>query len=179
MIIEHKFAHQLTDSEKLQVLEVFQDDLSFETRAEKLAFEDRWMGPYFNDLPDLSHFFLVKDNSQLNVTGYLVASFDSEKFLPAFVDRVTSYAVFKDLFSTFPAHLHINLSSKCRGAGLGSALLKALLKLLIENKVRGVHLVTSPLARNVNFYRKNGFTVEYKRPFKGTELLFMGKSLQH
>jgi len=85
--------------------------------------------------------------------------------------------IFSDLYDSYPAHLHINLAEASRGQGLGSQLIQHLEGILRDQGIRGLHLVTSPDARNRSFYRKNGFHVEFVRPYKGTMMLFMGKSL--
>jgi hypothetical protein len=84
---------------------------------------------------------------------------------------------FKELFKTYPAHLHINMSAECRGMGHGGLLIEAAQKILVENNILGLHIITAPDARNRGFYHKNGFTDEQVCEYKGIELLFMGKQL--
>ena len=176
MKLSIKPALQLNSSEVTQIMQLFNADLNFESEQKREAFEDRWMGPYLQDLPSETLFFLAKDDDDV-VQGYLLLAQDSKLFLEAFSNRAKSYQVFSDLFEEYPAHLHINLTPNCRGQGVGSKLMKSLIVHLTEQKVEGVHLVTSPDARNVSFYRSNGFLVEEQRPLRSTPLLFMGQKI--
>ena len=90
--------------------------------------------------------------------------------------------LFDDLYDAYPAHLHINLTSAARGHGLGGRLIAALEENLRSTGVPGLHLVTDPHARNVSFYRKNGFTHAVERPLTTSDghtapLLLLGKEL--
>jgi ribosomal protein S18 acetylase RimI-like enzyme len=174
--LKHKLASSISEHEREQVLEIFHHDLDFECREHMLHFEDRWMGPYLKELPDQSHFLLACNEQQV-VIGYLLYALDSDLFLRPFESRLQSYAIFKDLFKKFPAHLHINLSGRCRGYGVGSILMQSMLETLREEGLSGVHLVTSPDARNVSFYQKNGFDVNVERALRTTPLLFLGQRL--
>jgi hypothetical protein len=86
------------------------------------------------------------------------------------------FDLFKDEYLKYPAHLHINLSESSRGLGLGSILIKE-----FETKVSatscGVHLITSPTARNRGFYLKNEYLHEIVKTYNKSEILLMGKEL--
>lgn len=65
----------------------------------------------------------------------------------------------RELLTTYPAHLHIDLLPRVQGGGRGRALMDTLLGALREAGAVGVHLGVG--ARNVNaqgFYRHLGFT---------------------
>jgi ribosomal protein S18 acetylase RimI-like enzyme len=65
----------------------------------------------------------------------------------------------------YPAHLHINLEARFRGAGGGRRLMEAYLAQLAGLGVRGVHLrTTSENAAAVAMYTRLGFTLLDARP---------------
>jgi ribosomal protein S18 acetylase RimI-like enzyme len=66
--------------------------------------------------------------------------------------------------------------------GLGGKLVDTLTSAVAREGACGLHLVTGPNARNVSFYRRQGFTDEVERilPLTGQQdvaLLFLGKPL--
>lgn len=143
----------------------------FSSPERKEAFYKRWCGDYVTNFSE--HFFLMVEEGKL--LGYLSGCIDSASAKS--ILEVPGYLVFEDLFSQFPAHLHINFHPDCRGRGLGSVLVNEYCSHLINLGVIGVHLVTSPEALNVNFYRRLGFLKEEPRQFNTMSLLFMGKIL--
>lgn len=126
--------------------------------------------------------FLVALGPEERVYGYICGVADTRAH-PELYRVAEHIPVFDDLYSEYPAHLHINLTADSRGHGLGSRLIHALEERLNARGVRGLHLVTSEGARNVTFYRKNRFHVEIARglPHEGdnaaSRMLFMGKTL--
>lgn len=88
--------------------------------------------------------------------------------------------LFPELVKQYPAHLHINLTSACRGKGIGSKLMEKLEEKLKKAKIPGIHLgVMENNTPALNFYKKHGFEIKY-RLFLGENIgytLFMGKSL--
>ena len=80
-------------------------------------------------------------------------------------------------FESFQAHLHINLSETARGLGIGSSLTRVFENSMKSRGICGIHIVTSPNARNVGFYRKNSYNFEAVIQWKSAQLLFMGKQL--
>ena len=66
----------------------------------------------------------------------------------------------------YPAHLHTNIAPpEYRGKGMGKALMEAYFAYLRENKIRGVHLVTS--SRNkiaLKLYYRMGFKDLFRGP---------------
>lgn len=110
------------------------------------------------------------------VLGYICGVADTGRH-PDLYELSDHLPLFEDLYERYPAHLHINLTAASRGQGLGGRLIAA-----FEGRLSapGLHLVTDAGARNVSFYRKNGFTDEFTRRLggpDGPELLFMGKRL--
>jgi GNAT superfamily N-acetyltransferase len=58
----------------------------------------------------------------------------------------------------YPAHLHIDLTERVRGTGLGRVLIERLLTELRERRVGGVHLGVDPRNTNaIGFYGHLGF----------------------
>jgi GNAT superfamily N-acetyltransferase len=164
------------------ILDIFFGSANKESlnRGSREEFQDRWTGYYFSLTPDWI-FAAINDNTS-QVLGYLMGTPDSRAAMPFYKHRLSSYALFEDLFEAFPAHLHMNTDAKFRGQGVGHALIERFVHELRQaegNPAGGVHLVTSPDALNVTFYRREGFTHEVERTTtSGVPLLFMGRPLK-
>lgn len=143
----------------------------FSSEEKKKAFFKRWCGDYIEHYPD--EFFLMMEGDQLK--GYLSGCLNSKS--AALILEVPGYNIFSDLFDQFPAHLHINFHSSCRGRGLGTLLIEKFCDELKLKGMAGVHLVTSPGAANISFYLRSGFSHEVQRERGPMRLLFMGKYL--
>ena len=63
----------------------------------------------------------------------------------------------------YPAHCHINLDTRFRHAGTGSALLHAFLDYVWAHGVRGVHIITATDGGK-GFFNRAGFTLLAKYP---------------
>ncbi len=148
---------------------------TFADDEEREAFFQKWTSFYFQRAPEQVFFALGADDQK--VLGYLTGYHDSLAAQSALSATNKAYDVFADLFERFPAHLHINLHPLAQGQGLGRLLIEQYVTWLQERRVKGLHLVTSPAADNVLFYRKCGFAFELEKDFKGTPLLFMGRSI--
>lgn len=164
----------LADREKIidQVKTIFFLSTSikeFSSEERKAAFFKRWCGDFLTLFPE--RFYLMLEEDKL--LGYLSGCLDSQQAMGQL--EVPGYSVFADQFQEYPAHLHINFHPDCRGRGLGSLLVNRYVEDLKKLNIRGVHLVTSPGAKNVSFYRKLGFTYEVERLFNESPLLFLGK----
>lgn len=140
----------------------------FSSEERRAAFYKRWCKDYQILYPE--EFFIAMENGE--AVGYLSGCSDSLGAMEAI--SIPGYLIFQDLFSSFPAHLHINFHPNARGKGLGSLLVNHYVNYLKSNNVIGVHLVTSPDAKNVSFYQRLGFTRTEKRDFNGITLYFMG-----
>lgn len=147
---------------------------TFSSEAAKDQFFHKWTDFYL--LPQKPGKTLVALEEGV-LLGYLTLCMNSAKASWHFNSKIPSYSLFADLFTRFPAHLHINLTSKVRGQGIGSSLIHAACKELLTQNIKGLHIVTAPAARNVTFYRSNQFQFEVERSFKGNDFLFMGREL--
>ncbi|MFP4152151.1 MAG: GNAT family N-acetyltransferase [Alkalispirochaeta sp.] len=167
---------------------------SFESEEERSGFQWRYFGYYLEHAPEMAFVAygdvdaadrrngdspLPLGNSR--VLGYICGVVNTRAHR-ALYEIAPHVPVFDNLYDRYPAHLHINLTAAARGRGLGGTLLRA-----IEERARlygapGIHLVTSVGARNVGFYRKNGYTDAWERPLNAApemdrNLLFLGKRL--
>lgn len=157
------------------VMKIFYETSSvkkFVSEDARRNFEFKYLGWY---LAQQSRFAFVACEGN-EILGYILGCADTQgsndllSLNPMLIN-------FSDLYSQYPAHLHINLTERSRGLGIGSKLLETLESNLITAQVRGVHLITSPDASNRFFYQKNGYRFEQIRTFNGCDLLFMGKTL--
>lgn len=145
---------------------------NFESPERKQTFFKRWCGDYISSYPN--DFFVVLEGKK--VLGYLSGCSDSSAALK--ILNVPGLTVFADQFERFPAHLHINFHPDARGKGLGSLLVQHYIKVLKEKEIKGLHLVTSPDALNVNFYLRLGFNHTITRELNSMSLYFMGTILE-
>lgn len=145
----------------------------FQDVEEKEAFYQRWTRFYFQQYPEQIFVFLQSGK----VTAYLMGCDDSRSAAAALSREISSFSLFQDLFEKFPAHLHINAHPDVRGQGQGQKLIAHYFEKLISSGKSGLHIVTSPDAQNVHFYRKAGFGFECQREWQGRNYLFMGRSI--
>ncbi|MDA3950270.1 MAG: GNAT family N-acetyltransferase [Spirochaeta sp.] len=160
---------------------------TFSSAAEREAYCYRYFG-YYRDAAPHWFFLAVEPPNALppasakpphgRVLGYICGVGDTRAH-PDLYRLAAHIPVFDDLYGRYPAHLHINLSADSRGHGLGGRLVGAMEDQVRSEGIPGVHLVTGPDARNVSFYRRNGFGDAYPRksdPDRATaDLLFLGK----
>lgn len=144
----------------------------FKDEQHKEEFFNKWCGDYLRLYPE--QFYLMID-SENNLLGYLSGMNNSLLALNSM--RVPGFKIYSDLFESFPAHLHINFHPSTRGKGYGSILVGHYLEELKSAGVKGIHLVTSPDAKNVSFYTRLGFDQIYIRENNGYPTQFMGKKL--
>lgn len=136
------------------------------------AFLERWTGYYRESEPD--NILLSLDPGE-RLAGYLTGCLDSRGARRLYRD-IEWYAHFEDLYDDFPAHFHVNCHPDDRGRGIGSALVGAFLGVCADAGLGGVHIITSWNARNIGFYRKNGFDIAHRRRWRDYDLLFMGRA---
>lgn len=148
---------------------------TFKDEIEKEQFFDRWVSYYINFRQD-TFFVALALNEEPKVLAYLTIEPDSLGTLDFFSDH-PHYLIFKDLYQQFPAHLHINTHPLAQGLGIGSMLLTQAEKVLKSKSICGIHLITSPVAKNTHFYRRNGYLFEDQRSLNNVDYLFMGKTL--
>lgn len=174
-MVEIKKLSDLNPIEKVAVLEqvenIFFESSSLKTFSspeKKAAFYKRWCGDYQSLYPQ--EFIIAMEAEK--VLGYLSGCSDSTK--AANIIEVPGFKIFQDLFGRFPAHLHINFHPDARGRGLGSLLVEHYKKILHDNNIVGLHLVTSPGVKNVSFYERLNFSFTETREFNSMPLYFMG-----
>lgn len=143
---------------------------TFVSDNEKQQFFKLWTEYYLNqNWPGKTTY--IKNGPE--VLGYVMWATNSNLAKNYYEQLLPSYTLFEDLFDEFPAHLHINLSPKARGQGVGSQLIEYVLTTYGTNGP--FHIVTSEGARNQSFYLKNGFTFTVTKDFCGAALAFMGR----
>lgn len=165
----------------------------FPTQQDRDGYEWRYFGYYLESEP--GSFLVAVDGdgpgrsgrgdgalsgTGAGVLGYVCGVADTRSH-PELYRVAPHIAVFDDLYDRYPAHLHINLTAASRGMGLGGALIRALESRVRRAGAEGLHLVTSPDARNVTFYLRSGFTDRFERSAPDdpeAKMLFMGKVLE-
>ncbi|MEY3902596.1 MAG: hypothetical protein RL189_1902 [Pseudomonadota bacterium] len=146
---------------------------TFKTPEEREAFKFKYLDWYSKHHPEC---FFIAFEKNSDVLGYICGVPDS-RMDPELRELHPWFQNFADCYDNYPAHLHINCSESARGRGLGSTLLNLFENHLQAQGMCGVHLVTSPDARNVGFYDKNGYKFTKTTIWKGSSLLLMGKAL--
>lgn len=143
---------------------------TFYSEKEKNDFRHKYLDLYLESSEALCYVAHEGDD----VIGYLVGSLHTGELFTCMADY---YDYFSKELVTFPAHLHINLTSQARGKGIGKILIEEFIKELEAQKVPGVHIITLKSARNTHFYRACGFSFEKEDLSNSLGLLFMGRSL--
>ncbi|MFV0368029.1 MAG: GNAT family N-acetyltransferase [Hyphomicrobiaceae bacterium] len=150
---------------------------SFESEGVREAFRHRWLGRYLDDFPELSQVLFVGGTIvPETLAGYVIGAHHD----PALTDRYDDIGYFPllaDLTRRFPAHLHINLRHDLRGRGYGAVLIERFVEDVRDAGLPGVHVVTGAGLRNVGFYKRNGFEFSRTFPWKGNELVFLGRDV--
>lgn len=180
-------------------------DICFETKTydindtdDRNLFALRWALYYIRYQSD--YCFVAEDNRE--VIGYVLCSPDTtvceddyeEKIIPQIKKNIDKshpqYKYYTTILKTkeiipeflkkYPAHLHINLTPRCQGKGIGTKLIKAMEQNLIDNGVHGIHLgVMEDNEAAIKFYEKNGYS-KFHKYFLGEGVgwdIFMGKTL--
>ena len=142
-----------------------------------------WVGPYLALQPDLA--FVAEDDN--GVVGYVLGAEDTRAFDTAceqrwwpalrarYPDPPADATLTADgrlirrihhppttparVLDEFPAHLHIDISPRGQGRGIGRRLMTTLFDSLLARGVAGVHLgVNARNTRAIRFYEHLGFT---------------------
>lgn len=148
-----------------------------EEGQKRIDFLNRWVFQYLDKFPEFVFCAIEEkiDSDEYEVLGYILACPDSIGEYKS-LDQ-SGLDLWLAFYTDYPAHLHINCTESARGKGVGSKLLCCLEEELINQKVKGLHLITAKGARNVGFYQKNSFEVISEKEWSGTSLLFLGKVL--
>ena len=142
----------------------------FADHRAKENFFNQWTQYYFRHCPE--QIYLAHDHDRL--CAYLTGCNNSEAARTFYKSLNPCYDLFQDLFEDYPCHLHINAYPNCSGKGIGSSLIRHYIADLKKQNLAGLHIITSPTARNVGFYKQNGFDFQLERFCNKTPLLFMG-----
>lgn len=149
---------------------------TFAPGPERAAFRERWLDRFLDRWPHLA-FVLLRDGDRTQgVAGYLIGCLED----PARSSLFADLAYFQDFAATcarFPAHLHINLAPAFRSRGLGGHLIEAFAETARAAGAPGMHVVTSPTARNVHFYGRHGFAEADRTLWFGKPVVLLGRPL--
>jgi ribosomal protein S18 acetylase RimI-like enzyme len=143
----------------------------FTSEEAKADFFHHWCGQYLQKFPETFLVF-VSDDKAVGYLCYVEDTNSSYKDL-----GISSMDHFKEVYTNFPAHLHINVHSSQRGKGLGAKLLVEMERRLMKKDIPGVFLITDPTARNVSFYKRNGYDFAQEYHTEKYGLLLLGKKL--
>ena len=143
---------------------------TFSDEVEKELFFQKYLGWYMRRYPE--YIWLAQDKKLL---GYLVISPTSQDL--ELEELQPHLKVFGAQIQEFPAHLHINCHRESRGQGIGRSLMETGLGVMRSLNISGIHILTSPQAKNRAFYSGLGFDYEVLLPFNQVPILFMGKKL--
>lgn len=144
---------------------------TFADAGARAAFRQRWLGLYLDAWPE--HVHLARD-AEGNIGGYLTGSLVNPAADARFA-AIGYFRTFAEACARFPAHLHINLAPAARGRGIGGRLIDAFATDAARAGAPGLHVVTGKHARNIGFYRQQGFGViaETANP----PVVFLGRDL--
>lgn len=156
-----------------EVMEIFFEASTkkdFASMEERVRFLVKYLGVYVQSYPELC-LIALKDDS---VVGYCCGMPNTP---PELYEQVPHLEIFEDQFEEYGAHLHINCSAASRGQGIGQKLMAEFESMMKMEGAEGIHIITSPTARNVQFYKKLNYNHEVLREFNKISLLFLGKTL--
>ncbi len=166
-----------TIDDEEQIRSIFFDNSvvrNFSSSQKKEAFFQNWCGQYLKLFA--SWCWVASDGKE--ILGYLISCPDMDLFQSQ-CQLNPGQQYFSHLWQKFPAHFHINCSLNSQGRGIGSQLIKQIETRLKSEKIPGVHLITDPANRNINFYGKNDFDFrEVKLTESGDQIMFMGKEVK-
>ena len=145
----------------------------FKSSQDKKEFFYKYLGHYIECYENL--FYVAVEGT--DILGYVCGCPDS--LSDSFFESTFRY--YKETpnktLESFPAHLHINLSEKSQGKGVGSKLINELLAALRSLNIKGVHIYTGFDHPSINFYKKNGFRSAVSLEYNSSKILMMSKEL--
>lgn len=159
-----------------QIQEIFFESSvvkEFSDATAKQEFYQKWLGVYIDHFSE--NCFVSLDESSNKVLGYIICCPDTLKYFKAIYG--VEALVWRDHYTEYPAHFHINCHSTSRGMGLGSKLLQHLENYLKEQGISGVHLTTAKGAENVSFYQKNRYQCVAEEQKHESTLILLAKKL--
>lgn len=177
-------------------------EICYETRSVEVAIEDkslfayRWALDYLEQSPDVCYVAELEGQ----VVGYLVATPNTELHNQCFLRKwgsgqngpVEQQHPLRQMLTTpddfgplwrqdlakYPAHLHMNLTAKCQGQGVGASMVKALEAKLVSQGIPGIHLgVGIENDRAVRFYQRQGYQLMASSPLETMGTWVLAKSL--
>ncbi len=156
--------------------------LTGDTRIDAYLLALRWCLDYL--WYDTENCFVAEDTETGRVAGYIVGTLDTrqqeQRLMEVMLPKIKAhwksvrpktlacwqnYLLMRSslrnpdskLLAEYPAHLHINVHPDHQGKGLGSRLIAAYEKNLIQNGVRGYHLgVGGDNQIGISFYKRQG-----------------------
>jgi GNAT superfamily N-acetyltransferase len=137
------------------------------------SFKAQWLDRYLNYYID-SFFIARADNGVL--IGYLAGCLENPTLNPLF-DDLGYYKAFAPYCTSYPCHLHINVTADYRNHGVGAVLIEAFATQALNVKAPGMHIVTNEGARNIRFYERNNFRILSTTYSNGARVVFMGRPL--
>ena len=141
---------------------------------EREAFRERWFGRFLQGGSDV---VLLAVAADATVAGYLVGAVEDPAPQARFADLGYFRCRFPALTQRFPAHLHINLTARWRGQGIGARLIEAFAARSTSAGAAGMHAITGKGMRNVAFYRRCGFTQEADTIWNERHIVFLARAL--
>lgn len=154
-----------------EVMEIFFESSTkkdFASVEERTRFVVKYLGVYIQSYPQLCLIALKDDK----VLGYCCGMPQTP---PQLYELQPHLEVFEDQFDLYGSHLHINCHHEARGMGVGGRLVLAFEEMMKQESSSGIHVITSPTARNVSFYEKLGYHHRVQRQYNDAELLLLGK----
>ncbi len=146
---------------------------SFADEAARRSFRWLWLARYLAEEPE--HAFLARTRGG-EIVGYLVGSLDDPAQREAFAS-LAYFQTFAPQTSRYPAHLHVNVATGCRGGGIGARLIEAFAAHAVRRGAPGMHIVTSGGARNTRFYDRCGFVERARTERHGNGVVMLCRAL--
>jgi hypothetical protein len=144
----------------------------FEAAEARAAFRELWFSRYVEHAP--GEFFLALGEAG-DVRGYLAGSFVSDAPPLPGPDYFTLFP--PELIARFPAHIHVNIRSDQRSAGLGAELVSAFAGHCHSAGLPGFHAVTADSSGSAAFFERCGLNSRGTANWRGRDLAFLARSI--